>query len=316
MKLRGIDFGSIFGASGVEGFFGEGYWFHPVFRPLGLDFSGMTFVSKTSTYSPRVGNVSLTKHYTLRNPFPSCIRAKPFRGSMLNAVGLSNPGLLALLETQKWQKKTTPFWISLMSVADTPARRLEEWRRMVALIGEYKSQFSVSFGLQANLSCPNSDEDPAELIGESAEVLEILSELGVPVMPKYSIATAPIEAILELDKHPHCDGICVSNTIPFGSPDVDWQEAWGSKVSPIANFGGGGLSGETLRPLVCRWIMQLRDAGFTKPINGGGGIMHAKHVEEYQRAGASSVFIGTVASLRPWRVRSIIERANNLEWRQ
>lgn len=315
MKLRGIDFGNVLGASGVQGFFGEGYWFHKAYGLSGLNFADMTFVTKTATLLSRKGNMSLTRHYTPRNPFPGCVKARLLRGVMLNSVGLSNPGLGALLGTGTWQKRTKPFMISVMSLADTPKKRLEELRLIVETIGFVKDDFSAPFGLQINLSCPNTRHDPHELIGESAKVLEIAGTLGVPIMPKYSIASAPIEAVLQLNDIPNCDAICVSNTLPFGWQGVDWQSVWGSKTSPLAKLGGGGLSGKTLRPLVCEWIACLRDAGFTKPINGGGGILCPMDVYLYYKAGASSVFLGSVAVLRPWRVKAIINQANNLNWR-
>jgi len=315
MKLGGIDFGNVLGASGVQGFFGEGYWFHKVWNPFGLNFAGMTFVAKTATLMPRKGNMPLTRNYAPRHPLPGCIKAKPLRGVMLNSVGLSNPGLGTLLGTGEWQKRTTPFLLSIMSLADTPKRRLEELRLMVEMIGFAKDGFSAPFGLQINLSCPNTGHDPRELIGESAKVLEVAASLGVPVMPKYSIASAPIQAVRELGDHSSCDAICVSNTLPFGWQGVDWQSVWGSKTSPLAKLGGGGLSGKTLCPLVCDWIARLREAGFAKPINGGGGILCSEDVKRYHGAGASSIFLGTVAVLRPWRVREIISQANNLDWR-
>jgi dihydroorotate dehydrogenase len=315
VKLRGIDFGNILGASGVQGFFGEGYWFHKVWHLFGLNFDGMTFVAKTTTLLPRKGNMPLTRHYTPRYPFPRCVKAKPFQGVMLNSVGLSNPGLGALIGTGEWQKQTEPFLLSIMSLADTSNKRLEELRLMVETIGFAKESFSAPFGLQINFSCPNTEHDPRELIGESAKVLEIVASLNVPVMPKYSIASAPIEAVRELNDHPGCDAICVSNTLPFGWQGVDWQSVWGSKTSPLAKLGGGGLSGKTLCPLVCDWIARLRDTGFTKPINGGGGILSPEDVSCYHDAGASSVFLGSVAVLRPWRVKAIINQANNMNWR-
>ncbi|MFA4872027.1 MAG: HisA/HisF-related TIM barrel protein [Patescibacteria group bacterium] len=315
MKLHGIDFGNVLGASGVQGFFGEGYWFHRVWNLFGLNFAGMTFVAKTATLLSRKGNMSLTRHYTPRSPFPGCVKTQLWRGVMLNSIGLSNPGIGALLGAGKWQKRTKPFLLSIMSLADTPQRRLEELRIMVEMIGFCKESFSAPFGLQINLSCPNTEHDPHELIGESAKVLEIASALGVPLMPKYSIASASIQAVLQLNDHPNCDAICVSNTLPFGWTGVDWERVWGSKTSPLAKLGGGGLSGKTLQPLVCEWITRLRDAGFTKPINGGGGILCSEDVKRYHDAGASSIFLGSVAVLRPWRVKKIINQANNLNWR-
>lgn len=315
MKLRGIDFGNVLGASGVQGFFGEGYWFHKMWRLFGLNFDGATFVAKTMTLLPRKGNMSLTRHYTPAVLFPGWVKAKPFYGVILNSIGLSNPGLGALLGAGEWQKRTRPFLLSIMSLADTPKKRIGELRLIVETISFAKDSFSAPFGLQINLSCPNTGHDPRELIGESAKILEIATSLGVPVMPKYSIASAPIEVVRELNDHPACDAICVSNTLPFGWQGVDWQKVCGSKISPLAKLGGGGLSGKTLRPLVCEWIARLRDAGFTKPINGGGGILCVEDVNSYHDAGASSIFIGSVAMLRPWRVEKIVNHANNLKWR-
>lgn len=313
MKLRGINFGNVLGASGVQGFFGEGYWFHKL--PFGADFNGMTFVSKTATLQPRKGNMPLNENYTPKHFFPSCVKVKFWRGLVLNAVGLSNPGLYNLFETGEWQKLKSPFMVSIMSLANTPQERLEELRRMITIIGSYKKDFSAPFGLQINLSCPNTRHNPSVLMIESERVLEIAHWLNVPVMPKYSIASAPIDAIMKLHDHPCCDAICVSNTLPFGWTGIDWQRVWGTKDSPLSHLGGGGLSGRTLCTLVCEWIKRLRDAGFAKPINGGGGILSCDDVESYYEAGASSIFLGSVAFLRPWRVAGIIQRANTLTWR-
>jgi len=57
--MRGIDFGPVWGASGVLGFFGEGYWYHRYWKPFGLNFSGVTFVAKTTTLKERSGNMPL-----------------------------------------------------------------------------------------------------------------------------------------------------------------------------------------------------------------------------------------------------------------
>lgn len=314
MKLRGIDFGNVWGASGVQGFFGEGYWFHRL-PFIGADFEGMTFTSETATLYSNQGNMPLTANYEPKEFFPPCIKVKPFKKLALNAKGLSNPGLIVLLGKNKWQQRTEPFVVSITSLARTPAGRLDECKAIREIFEVYKEDFCSRFCLQPNLSCPNTKHDPEELIDESADTLEVLSDLEFPQVPKYSIASAPIKAIMKLNNNPHCDGICVSNTLPFGWEGVDWQKVWGSKKSPLAKLGGGGLSGKALCPLVCEWIMRLRDAGFTKPINGGGGILSCQDVDQYYRAGASSVFLGSIAFLRPRRVQRVIRYANSLTWR-
>jgi len=315
MKLRDIEFGNVMGASGVQGFFGEGYWFHKPWHLLGLDFSGMTFVAKTTTPHPQKGNMPLTEDYKPKQLVPSCVKVKMIDGLMLNSVGLSNPGLEAFLKTGKWQQRTKPFFISMTSLAESPQKRIDEIKKMTDLLGKHQHEFQAPFGIQINLSCPNTGHDPKELIGESSAALDVLSNLNAPLMPKYSIAAAPIPAIMELEKHPQCDAICVSNTISFGSPQIDWKKTWGTTTSPLAHLGGGGISGKVLKPLVCEWIKNIRAAGFTKPIHGGGGIMSQDDVDDFHRAGASSIFIGSVATLRPWRVSGIIRHANELSWK-
>lgn len=313
MKLRGIDFGNVLGASGVQGFFGEGYWFHDI-PGRKSDFSDMALVSKTATLLSNKGSMPLTRNFTPRSFVPGCIKVNFWREAILNSVRLSNPGLGALLGTKKWQKLTKPFLISIMSLASTPEKRLEELRIMVDVLGFCMNSFSAQFGLQINLSCPNTGHNPSELIDESAKALEIAGALGIPIMPKYGIDSAPIPAILKLNDHPNCDAICVSNALKFGWNGVDWQRAWGSTRSPLEKLGGGGLSGKTLLPLVCKWISDLRQAGFTKPINGGGGILWPKDVVKYHDVGASSVFLGSVAILHPRNVKAIITQANSLDW--
>src|SRR3989338_1556485 len=59
MELRGVHFGPVLDASGVRGFFGEGYWHHRYCKPFGLRFDGATFVAKTTTLLPRAGNMPL-----------------------------------------------------------------------------------------------------------------------------------------------------------------------------------------------------------------------------------------------------------------
>jgi hypothetical protein len=135
MKLRGVDFGSVWGQSGIQNFFGEGYPFHKFWKPLGLDFSGMTFVAKTTTVAPRAGNMPLKADGTTPvELIPRCIVIKPFHCVALNAVGLSGLGLEFLFYTCRWQERREPFMISYMSVATTTAERLQETREFVKFL--------------------------------------------------------------------------------------------------------------------------------------------------------------------------------------
>src|SRR4051794_20119064 len=92
-------------------------------RPFGLRFDEATFVAKTTTVEPRAGNMPL-KGTTPREWKPRCIAVNVREAAVLNAVGLSGPGLEALLADGRWQARTDPFFLSFMAVEADPAERL------------------------------------------------------------------------------------------------------------------------------------------------------------------------------------------------
>ena len=305
MRLRGIPFGNVLSASGVQGFFGEGYWFHPYLKPFGLDFSNFTFVAKTTTLTARPGNLPLRDDFTPRELLPKCIYVKPWQGVALNALGLSGPGFPALLQTGRWQARQKPFFISFMSVDQTAHGRLNELKDFVELFGRYLPQFNAPVGLQINYSCPNVGLHPDALVNEVGEGLLIASRLGVPLMPKFNVMLPPRIA-KEIGEQPECDALCISNTILYGQilSALEWEKMFGP-VSPLKQYGGGGLSGKPLLPLLIKWLTQIRGIGFTKPINAGGGILSLDDAQHVLDTGADSIFLGSIAFLRPWRVRKI-----------
>jgi len=318
MILRGIDFGSVLDASGVRGFFGGGYWFHKLFR---TDFSGSTFVAKTTTLEPRKGNMPIDGNGDPLELCPDCIIAKPAKGVVLNAVGLSGPGAKALLETGRWQERKEAFFISFMPVGKTKSERKTEVFEFLRMLSRYRKNFKAPVGLQINYSCPNvgshhtkkemyDSEFLSEVFATMADAHDIFH---LPTMAKFNILT-PVEFAKELCKYSFCDAICVSNTIPWGAlPNaIDWKGIFGANESPLASYGGGGLSGKPLLPLVADWVRKAREAGIVKPINAGGGILSEEDAKILYEAGASSVFIGSAAILRPWRVEEIIGYANAL----
>ena len=146
-------FGRALGAAGVQGFFGEGHPHYKIpFRKP--NFTGMTLVSKTSTLKSREGNIKKSRGI-LEHLFPSWAKMDFFSGHTINAMGLPNLGIKALLELRIWQKNKEPLFISIMAVESTLEKRLDELRRMVDIIGEYKNEFVAPIGLQINRSCRN-----------------------------------------------------------------------------------------------------------------------------------------------------------------
>ncbi len=324
MLIRGVRFNYCFDQSGVRNFFGEGYPYHRPFKLFpGFRFDDCTFVAKTTTLEPRRGkayqeggNMSLESDFVTPAEFkPACISVTPrsfLQGAALNAVGLSGPGVEGLLSTGKWQEYPRPFMISVMTVTKTP---FAELYTLVKLIKQHQP-FRAKFGVQLNKSCPNVEhaQAVADVVKDTRMDLAILRDaLGsrVPLVVKLN-ALFPVSAAKDMADDRNCDGICNSNTIPWKDvPEVVRRELFKTEISPLDHLGGGGLSGAYwLFRLVENWMIQARAAGIKKPIIAGGGILKAAHVDRLAQAGASAVAVGSVAFLRPWRVGSIIERAN------
>lgn len=325
MLFRGIKFPYAIAASGATGNFGENYWYSRFEEKLGiLNKKGLGFVSKTATLNARRGNTSFIydeKYYPPAEIKPKSIKIDLIRKNVVNAVGLGNPGLKAFLNTNNWQNITTPFWISIMSIAENKKERKKEMETMVQLLMKEKPNFKAPFGLQINLSCPNTGHDTCGLATEANDMINIAAKLEVPIMAKFSIATSTINNLLELEENQNLDALCLSNTIPYNwKPDENfygkelsksWKKPFG-ETSPLKKMGSGGISGETIKPFVLHFIRELRKAGFKKHINGGGGIMEANDVNLYKNVGADSIFFGSVIMVRPWNVQKIIKRANQI----
>ena len=190
MILRDIYFPPALGASGVQGFYGDRY--SPEYKHSqiirffwGDIFHDMGFVAKTATINPNKGNVAFKANgFEFKKLLPDAIYPMPLRSAALNAVGLSNPGFGKLLSHMVLQHKTKPFMLSFMAIGKTKEERLMEARMFVVLLSKYKPNFMAKFALQVNFSCPNTGHDQKDLIGEAFEMLDILAELEVPLIPK------------------------------------------------------------------------------------------------------------------------------------
>ncbi|HEY4504545.1 MAG TPA: hypothetical protein VJI73_02110 [Candidatus Paceibacterota bacterium] len=296
--IRGINFGRVWDASGVRGLSGEGYWFHKL--PFGPRFVGQTLVTKTCTVAPRV--------------YPRKVIIKFLGGYALNSVRLANPGVRALFESGKWQELKRPFLISFGQVAPSPIERKRELITFLVFLNKYLPELHAPVGLQINYSCPNLGLSERDLVPEVLRDLDLVERFEIkklPVVLKFTVLL-PIESAKRISEHPRCDGLCISNTLPWGAlPDrINWRQLFGTDVSPLAEFGSGGLSGAPLLPLVLEWLQAARKAGIEKHINAGGGILTEHHAQWLFSAGADSVFLGSVAFLRPWRVQKIISNLN------
>lgn len=325
LSLDGVNYGNIFCAPGAQGFFGEGYPYHKLFKFAGMhwgnplaqpgDPNHVGFVSKTIVYPPRAGNMPMrSDRLTPRELLPKSVIVKFRSGHVLNAVGLTGPGAEWAIAQGRWQARTKPFMISFMSVAGSPEERLAETKLFADLIRTQLTAFRAPFAIQANRACPNSGHLPDDFYPETTEMLDILGEIGVPIVVNYN-PTVPTEVMVETTAHDACSALWIANTIPWGDERIDWEKIFGTTKSPIEARklpvgGGGGLSGPECLPLTIDRVKAARAAGITKPIVAGNGIQDSYDVQMVRAAGADAVAIGTVAMVRPWRMTRIIRTAN------
>lgn len=319
MKLRGIDFAPICNASGAQGFFGEGYPFHGIWKGLGLTFRRCGLVAKTTPLLSCAGNMPLREdnRITPKELFPRCIYAMGrqfFHGVMLNAVSLSTPGAEFLFDTGRWQQLTMPSHLSFMATAKTRNDRLDEYREYIHMAEQKMCGAQASWALEMNFSCPNRGMDLGDLLEEAGQALDIAARLNVPLQVKLN-ALVPARTIVEISRHEACDAIVMGNTIPWGElkERIDWKKLFGSTISPLIRRGfsqPGGLSGKPLQIIHCGLIAEVRDSGFQKTMIGCGGIQSWYDVRAYKDAGASGIQIGTGPILRPQNSSSVIEAAN------
>ena len=327
MILGGIDFGPAWAGSGALGFWGEGYRFHRLYDILCMGMfcpEKLTLTAKTTTLYPRrgktygeEGNMELSENgISPKHLFPDCIKIGMhgfLGGYALNAVGLAGLGAKELLARDQWQNLRAPFFLSFMSL-EKGDKAIEEMRAFKDLLKAHLPFFHAPVGLQINLSCPNAGVDLDAAAREAITALDIFSELGIPLVLKFNTLIS-VEVVCKICEHPACDAIIISNTIPWGKEEkkIPWTKLFGNKgESPLARYGGGGLSGAPLLPLICDWIKAARKAGITKPINAGGGILHPRDVDRVKAAGADGISVASALMLRPWRLSRIIGRAHEV----
>lgn len=319
LKIRDVEFPHhVFMGPGLRGFFGEGYWFHILVRLFfGNIWAGMNFVAKTTTLNKRRGNLELKKDgFRMKRLFPRCIIILWLLAVILNAVGLSGPGFLALLSLGRWQKRGDKWILSFMAVGETKAERLEEYRQFIDLLKSYLPELlknGTQIVLQLNFGCPNTENPPETLRQEIIECLEIAHGCGLPIMLNFN-ALVPPSLLLELEQTGLVDCFWIANTIPYNTHHLG-EILFGTAESPLRRRGinaDGGLSGLFCLIYTIRCLESARAIGVTLPIIAGNGAQSRGAIKALKEAGANGVEITALAITRPRRVRRIVRYANKI----
>jgi dihydroorotate dehydrogenase len=338
--LGAENFGQIFCATGARGFYGEGYPFHKLWKYTGMNWRGTGFSGKTLTLESRrgqefgePGNMPLEEDgVTPKELMPRSIWTS-FRngGEMVNAVGLAGFGARFYLQTGNFHRIKKPFSLSFMTLANDASGREAELREFCVLLRGYLP-FKTSVVLQINFGCPNSGHDLSKFYSEICGLVEIAkSILGIPVIPNVN-ALMPTSVLVEIARI--ADGLWIGNTIPWKSTDqIDWSR-YGER-SPVRNqldpirwewneekqmhlpvemrkkdAIDGGLSSPVCLPITIEKVQDLRDSGVTVPIIAGNGIRTRKDISDLKEVRCNAVFVGSLAVVRPHRMKGIISFAH------
>ncbi len=314
-----VEFGYAFNAPGARGFFCENeYWYSWLWKLfLGYTWGGCSFVAKTMTLEPNVGNTPLRPDLHPKEWLPRSIKAYPKSGHIVNTVGLTNPGMDALLKKGVWQRRTDPIMLSFMPKGDFSSDMVLQAEEFVRRFQPHLGHFKGPVALHVNFACPNTGIDPATLYGMIGAVLQALRYLGIPLIVNLN-ALVPVKVLTTVEHL--ADAFWIANAIPWGStPEIDWGYLEQGGLSalprrfdedPVTSTKKGGLSGPMCFHLTREKAREAREAGIRIPIIAGNGIQDAANVAELWHAGASGIAIGTVALLRPWRMREIIRAAD------
>ncbi|MFC4652292.1 dihydroorotate dehydrogenase [Lactococcus nasutitermitis] len=278
VSLPGLDLKNpIIPASGCFGF-GQEYAKYFDLNKLG------SIMIKATTEQPRYGN-----------PTP---RVAETPSGMLNAIGLQNPGLEAVMaEKLPWLAEHFP---DLPIIANVAGSEEADYVAVCAKIGDAPNVKAI----ELNISCPNVKHG-GQAFGTVPEVAYELVKAcktvsSVPVYPKLSPNVTDIVPIAQAVEAAGADGITMINTLMGVRYDLKTRQ-------PILANITGGLSGPAIKPVALKLIHQVAEV-VDLPIIGMGGVMTAEDVLEFYMAGASAVAVGTANFANPRVCPEIIEK--------
>ena len=229
----------------------------------------------------------------LGNPQP---RIAEMTGGMLNAVGLQNPGIDAVITNE------VPNIAKIFQgpvIANVGGFSLEEYAENCRKLNDVE-QVKI---LEVNISCPNVHAggknfgcDPKA----AAEVTKaVKAATSKPVFMKLTPNVTDIAEIAKACEDAGADGVCLINTLLGMRIDLK------SRKPVIANRTGG-VSGPAVFPVALRMVWDVYEA-VKIPIIGCGGVSSAEDAAEMMLAGATAVEVGAANLKDPYACKTIVE---------
>jgi dihydroorotate dehydrogenase (NAD+) catalytic subunit len=247
-------------------------------------------VLKGTTQKPRLGNPA---HRLWETP-----------AGMLNAIGLQNPGVDAVVDEilPGLDFSETRF------LANVCGSTIEEYAEVTRRFDD-----SPIDAIEINISCPNVKEGGVAFGNDAAMSARVVAACRAvtdkPLITKLSPNQTDIVANARACIDAGSDGLAVINTIMGMAIDIE-------TARPIIGNVQGGLSGPAIRPIAVLKVHQVyQEAGPRGiPILGQGGIETAHDAIEFLLAGATTIGLGTSLFYDPMAAKKI--NAGLLEYLQ
>ena len=240
------------------------------------------FAWKGTTAAPRDGN-----------PLP---RIAETPSGMLNAIGLQNPGIDAVIREEVPNIARIFQGPVIANIGGfTPMEYAESCRKL-----EEIEQCAI---LEINISCPNVHAGGRNFgadAGAAAEVTAAVRRVTrKPVFVKLTPNVTDIAEIARACADAGADGFCLINTLLGMRIDLKTRR-------PVLANRTGGLSGPAVFPVALRMVWDVYEA-VRLPIIGCGGVASAEDAVEMMLAGATAVEIGAASLRDPYVCKRVIE---------
>ena len=230
----------------------------------------------------------------LGNPQP---RIAEMTGGMLNAVGLQNPGIDAVIE------KEVPNIANIFQgpvIANVGGFSIDEYAENCRKLNDVE-QVKL---LEVNISCPNVHAggknfgcDPKAAAEVTKAVKAVTSK---PVFMKLTPNVTDIAEIARACEDAGADGVCLINTLLGMRIDLKSRK-------PIIANRTGGVSGPAVFPVALRMVWDVYEA-VKIPIIGCGGASSAEDAIEMMLAGAAAVEVGAANLKDPFACKTMVEK--------
>ncbi len=243
-----------------------------------------------------LGSISFkgtTREARYGNPLP---RVAECTSGMINAVGLQNPGIDAVI-AEELPKMREKFHKPI--IANISGFSIDEYVECCQKI-THEEQVEI---IELNVSCPNVHGGGMSFGTSPDSVAEVVRAVKAVVTKPLYVKLTPnvtdIVAIAKAAEEAGADGICLINTMLGMRIDTRTRR-------PIIANKMGGFSGAAVFPVAVRMVYQVSKA-CNIPVIGCGGVESASDVIEMMMAGASAVEVGAANLRNPYACKEIIE---------